>query len=370
LIDQRCFTKEWINGFRKNKIYSKINPPILEKMINALSLLEHLVINNLVFVFKGGTSLILLLENTNRFSVDIDILTTQNRNLIEQIFDKIIETSHFLKWKLDERRSYKSGIPKAHYEFEFKSVFSERRNTILLDILFEKPKYPKIQLLPIKAEWIGNKSVGSTKNITDIFVNVPTIESIMGDKLTAFAPTTTGILFNSGKELEIIKQLYDIDKLFDKIENLKTVSESFQIFARQEIEYRNLDITPNDVLDDIFTTSRLISMREKNGNAFQKKYFNEIQIGLRSFSNFLISGSFRIENAINAAAKAAYLSTKLKLNDLSPIEKFSNQKVAELNINTSKWSYLNKLKKLPDKSGFFYWYKTIKLLDMYGFGGK
>lgn len=78
--------------------------------------------------------------------------------------------------------------------------------------------------------------------------NIPTVESRVGDKLTAFAPKTTGILFNSGKELEIIKQLYDINKLFDEVENMEIVNDSFQIFAKQEIAYRRLRITPNDIL--------------------------------------------------------------------------------------------------------------------------
>jgi len=62
MIKEHCFSKEWITIFRKEKEYSKINPPILEKMINALSLLQYLVKYDLEFVFKGGTSLILLLE--------------------------------------------------------------------------------------------------------------------------------------------------------------------------------------------------------------------------------------------------------------------------------------------------------------------
>ena len=223
MIKKYCFSKEWINGFRKEKKYSKINPPLLEKMIHALSLLQYLVKNDLEFVFKGGTSLILLLDNTGRFSVDIDILTMQNRETIESIFDKIIKDSHFSKWELDERRSFNSGIPKAHYEFEFNSVFSNQTNTVILDILFEKSNYPKFQTLPVKAEWVDTEE--------ELQVTVPTVESIVGDKLTAFAPNTTGILYGSGKELEIIKQLYDLGILFDKIEDLETVNKSFQIFA-------------------------------------------------------------------------------------------------------------------------------------------
>jgi len=355
MIKKHCFSEEWITGFRKEKKYSKINPPILEKMINALSLLQYLVKYDLEFVFKGGTSLILLLDNTERFSVNIDILTTQKRETIEPIFDKIIESSHFTKWTLDDRRSYKTGIPKAHYEFEFNSVFSKQTNTVLLDILFEESNYPKIQTLPIKANWIETDDILS--------VNIPTVESIVGDKLTAFAPNTTGVLYGSGKELEIIKQLYDLGNLFDNLKDLKTVNKSFHIFVKQEVEYRELNITANDILDDILQTAKLISLREKNKTQPEKSQFREIQKGLMSFTNFMFSGSFRIDDAINASAKVAYLAVKLKEKDFSPLEKYNKQNISDLEIQQTEWNHLNKLKKLPDNSGFFYWFKTIELLN-------
>ncbi len=45
---------------------------------------------------------------------------------------------------------------------------------------------------------------------------------MLGDKLTAFAPNTIGILYKRpnqffSKHVEIIKQLYDVAKLYDKM---------------------------------------------------------------------------------------------------------------------------------------------------------
>jgi len=54
----------------------------------------------------------LLLDNANRFSVDIDVITEEGRETIESVLDKVIAASHFRGWKLDEKRSYKQGIPK------------------------------------------------------------------------------------------------------------------------------------------------------------------------------------------------------------------------------------------------------------------
>jgi predicted nucleotidyltransferase component of viral defense system len=106
-------------------------------MIHALALLETLKLTGMDFIFKRGSSLILLLEKTRRFSIDIDIITTHSRNELEQIFDLVIGNSHFEKYRLDEDRSYKGGVPKAHYEFSYQSGYNLSANYILLDILFE-----------------------------------------------------------------------------------------------------------------------------------------------------------------------------------------------------------------------------------------
>ena len=46
----------------------------MEAMIYALYLLEHIQKTDLEFIFKGGTSLLLLMDQPKRFSVDIDII--------------------------------------------------------------------------------------------------------------------------------------------------------------------------------------------------------------------------------------------------------------------------------------------------------
>lgn len=117
MIAPESFTTEWIKSHRKDPQFSKINPPVLEKMIRALALLEAIAVSGLQFTFKGGTSLILLLPKPRRFSIDIDILTKHSQLELESVFDKIIKEESFKSWKLDTERSYQAGVPKAHYFF-------------------------------------------------------------------------------------------------------------------------------------------------------------------------------------------------------------------------------------------------------------
>ena len=132
MINEKCFTSEWLESFRNQREHRRIQTNILEKMIYALHLLEQLGNNGLEFVFKGGTSLVLLLEEGNRFSIDIDIICKTEQKHLEKILNKVVEDSKFSAVALDERRSYQPGIPKAHYIFQFDSVFTAGQINVFL----------------------------------------------------------------------------------------------------------------------------------------------------------------------------------------------------------------------------------------------
>ncbi len=363
MIREHCFTDEWLEGFKKQKDHKRIDKIILEKMIYALHLLERLKSNGLEFVFKGGTSLILLLKEGNRFSIDIDIISKTDRAELETILQKVVNSSNFTGVELDEDRSYKPGVPKAHYSFTFDSVSKGKYSgTILLDVLIEDSIYPEQIEVPIQTKWI--ETDGET------LVTAPSIDAITGDKLTAFAPNTIGIPYFKGKvsfAMEICKQLFDLSKLFEKVKNVEVVAASFQVFAEQEIIYRKdenreLELTLEMVLQDTIDTCLIIAKRG-SGSGDEKKKFTELQRGIRAFgTGFLMAGNFRIDDAIPASARIAYLAVKIMVNDLSPITHYQGQDIKDLIIENQDWSFLNRLKRQPDKSSFFYWYKTVDLL--------
>ena len=365
MIKKHCFTEEWLDAFKKQKEHKRIDKVILEKMIYALHLLERIKANGLDFIFKGGTSLVLLLEEENRFSIDIDIICNIERENLEKILNKVVDSSNFKSYKLDKHRSYKTGVPKAHYSFTFDSATKGKYSgTILLDILIEDSIYPELTEKPVQTKWIETEEETS--------ISLPTIDAITGDKLTAFAPNTVGIPYFKGKGLqsfsmEICKQLFDLSKLFEKIENIETVAKSFEIFAIQEIEYRKTvtpDLTPEKVLQDTIDTCQILAKRG-GGTLDEKTKFAELQKGIRAFgTGFLMVGNFRIDDAIPASARIAYLSAKILHKELSPIEYYKGQDIKDLSIENQDWNYLNRLKKQPDKSGFYYGYKTLELMDL------
>jgi hypothetical protein len=163
MIDRASLSAEWL---AEKRLQYKKDPGIIEGMIHALYLLDQLQLTGLDFIFKGGTSLVLLMEKPLRFSVDIDIIVSPdlNRQKIEEYLKKIPDSSEFIRMELDEKRSYKEGIPKAHYKFIYRSnvptktkdgeIVSNPEREILLDVLFAENPYPVLVEKPIQTSWV------------------------------------------------------------------------------------------------------------------------------------------------------------------------------------------------------------------------
>jgi hypothetical protein len=232
----------------------------------------------------------------------------------------------------------------------------KREKDIVLDILYEKHNYPEIIDGEIRSAWLKTNSVSST-------VKIPSIDSISGDKLTAFAPETIGILYVREKQMEIIKQLFDIGTLFDLIRDIETVKKAFDAIARQEISYRaEKKITMTNVVDNIISTSRLIAFRGNHPDDAEKTRFPEIAQGLEEIKSFIFTAPFRIDDAITASAKAAYLAAIIKTNHSELLKYDSSVNIADYLLTDPDYNKLNRLKNIPGGS-LFYWHHTLKLLN-------
>ncbi|MGM0642088.1 MAG: nucleotidyl transferase AbiEii/AbiGii toxin family protein [Thermotogota bacterium] len=354
MIDKNTLTLEWINEIStKNRKVDKI---LIEKVIRALYLLEGLSRVNLNFVFKGGTALMLLLGSPRRLSIDIDIIIEEHKEL-DKLFEEIVEQQFFTKFELQERFA-NSTIDKAHYKFFYKPIHQthSQEEYILLDILFDKPTYQNIINVPVSSKFI--KTEGK-----EIYVSIPSPEDLLGDKLTAFAPDTTGIpYYKSGTSMsmEIMKQLYDIGSLFDVSENMEAVINTFKTLTKKELDYRNKsDLNYENVLEDIIQTSLCIVSR----GATTSGNFNELQTGIQRVSHFIFSEAFHLDKAITLASKAAYIANAIRYDYQNDIEKYKNPlQVKEWKIDNPLWPRLNRLKK-SNPEAFFYWYKAHQLIS-------
>ena len=346
MIDNKSHTIEWITDL-KNKLGRRIDPKLIEKVIYALTFLEQLKIEGLDFIFKGGTALLLASEFPKRFSIDIDIITQEPEEKIKKILETISQSAMYIRWEDDNDRKHSPDAPLGHFKMFYKSAVDGHEEPILLDLLYTSNPYPETKNYPIRHGWLINSG-------DDTLVELPTFEAILGDKLTAFAPKTTGILYSKNRPVEIIKQLYDIGFLFDQITETEVVKDSYNRVVKEEIGFRKLNISAKDVLSDTWQACYILVERDQKSDEFR-----HLQLGIKNFTNFTID-RFSIEEAITAAAKVAYLTSLLNNIGNQKIEKFKNPfQIKDWLIEDKNHNKLNKLKK-TNPEAFFYWYKSIK----------
>ncbi len=349
MITTETYQIDWIQSVKK-ALGKRQDPKLIEKVIYALLLLEQLKINKLDFVFKGGTALLLYSENPQRFSIDIDIITEKSSDEIQTILGKITEQSIFINWENDSERGHLQNALIGHFKLYYTSQVDGKTEPILLDVLYAENPYPVLKEIPIQHKWLQTKD--------PIYqVSVPSFDAILGDKLTAFAPNTTGILYSKNRPVEIIKQLFDISYLMDFIEDIDVVRNSYNKVVNEEIKFRNLSISANDVLNDTFETCFMLAMRD-----VKSKDFQHLQLGIKNFVNFTLV-NFHLEQAIVASAKVAYLTEILKAEKPHTIMPFSNpNQIKDWWIENPRYNKLNKLKKNNPKA-FYYWYQTLLMKE-------
>ncbi len=208
MLTQDNFTRENIERLQK---LSGNDPSLLEKTVYAFGLLEAISKVGMPFIFKGGTCLMLLLDTPRRLSTDIDIIVEPGTD-VEKFIQMAGQIFPFKSQEEDVRKG-RNNIEKRHYEFTYDSPINDKPLVILLDILFEKNHYQTLLEKPIRNNLLLTDG-------DDLVVKIPDVNSILGDKLAAFAPHTTGIPFGKDKELEIIKQLYDCYTLSREMRDL------------------------------------------------------------------------------------------------------------------------------------------------------
>jgi len=309
MINKTSFTKEWIETINSNKGKTEI----IEKEIYALYLLECLSRTKIDFIFKGGTSLMLMFDDIKRFSTDIDILVKEsNLEPLIDNFDNFKNDKVFLYYE-ENKRIYK-GIKKRHFKFYYNSKIFDRKNYIILDIVYEDIPY---------TETIERLIVTQILKIDEphITVKTPNITNILVDKLTAFAPNTIGITYNSEKYTEIIKQLYDVSLLFNECTNFNNINTLYHTMAKLELKHRThlINTNVNDCLSDSIETSKIILSKGGTNSDKYKKLLN----GIKGFSNF-INENFSITNTYEYATNVYILCLIIKCGSIKKYKYYAN----------------------------------------------
>lgn len=129
MIEETTFTKDQIhqisNEYKKSK--KRADPALIEKATKALHLLESLTLTDLRFVFKGGTALLLLLDEMHRFSIDIDIIIEKNKDEenMDAVLEQVIANSRVFQRHQEHARTTNQEIPKGPIKFFIHQLWME-----------------------------------------------------------------------------------------------------------------------------------------------------------------------------------------------------------------------------------------------------
>jgi hypothetical protein len=247
IFQPQVYDRSWIDVQRRQ--LGNCDPILLEKSIYALTLLGHLSQSELPFLFKGGTSLMLHLPDIRRLSIDIDIVSPSDDAELDRVVAEIGQTKPFYRQSEDDR-GVRNLPQRRHFKFFFPSSLNQRHESyVLLDVVREEKIVHACTRRPIQTSFLTPEE--------EVLVELPTIESLLGDKLTAFAPTTIGVPLRkpdgvAGEVMQVAKQLFDVGILFEHATDFAEVSKTYDAVQAQEASYRGRKI-PRDVsLDDTF----------------------------------------------------------------------------------------------------------------------
>ncbi len=358
MISTESFSKDWI--VRRSEELGYNNKQLLEKVIRAFALLEMLVDAGAPLVFKGGSSLLLILKDSlNRLSIDVDVICPPGTEI--RAYLKNLESHGFVSIVPVRTEHGGKDLPASHFRSFYELAFGggdEDEAFIRLDVLYEDNPYDNTQLVPLDSPFLIQTG-------EPLKVCVPSKEDILGDKLTAFGPNTLGIPYykedRSGVQrrcsLEIIKQLFDIGRLFDAVEDFTGTLASFRKVSRVELSYRKMEGQLDRYYEDVRESALCLSTRGQIGQG----RFEEFRDGLIRIKGYMYQRNYYIENATVDAAKAAYLATSFQ-RGIADIRKYSKDTdLSTLAIFSAMPKELQRLRRsLPE--AFWYWAKTYELL--------
>ena len=112
MLSRRNFTEEHIRELQRK---SKRDPSIIERTVFAFGLLEAISLAGMPFIFKGGTCLMLLLNQIKRLSTDIDIIVEPGTP-IDEYFEKASVIFPFVSFE-EQIRVGRNNIEKRHIKF-------------------------------------------------------------------------------------------------------------------------------------------------------------------------------------------------------------------------------------------------------------
>jgi len=280
-----------------------------------------------------------------RFSIDIDvILEYEEKENLSKRLGELVQNSQFFENSEPDIRE--GEIPKEHYKFYYHSLFTDKEEYVLLDVIFcANPYYRVLQ------KSLADLPLPSVDQI--LKVKIPTPEGLLADKMTAISPKTIGIPLNEEREMEFVKQVVDIGLLFNLVDDLGNAVITFDKISEIENGFRKSNYSRLEILDSILDVSFKYCQYQLKG---ADNKFTEIEClnrGLRKVGNHLV-GRYSQNNLKTSFSKVAYMCKVIKRRGNFTFKKEVDSKMVEDKRLKGKFGILELLRK-TNLDAYFYW---------------
>jgi len=127
----------------------------------------------------------------------VDICCHESPEKLDRLLAEVSRTPPFTGMTEDDRGEHR--IPaRRHFKFSYTPLdVKNPAPFVLLDVVHERNVYPQMERVPLRTLFVEG----------DCALFVPTIEGLLGDKLTAFGPNTTGVALNEKYTIQLYGSL-------------------------------------------------------------------------------------------------------------------------------------------------------------------
>jgi len=304
LGDARFFEEKFILSQLENR--RGLQRDLYERSLNGLEYLAQLKNMGLDPIFKGGSAVQLLLpEEIQRLSIDLDLAVDISELEIVEFLKSIHSKFNERIYKFEPSNRKLPSYYRIYY-VEIPSFFSKTYSKLELDFLLHTPHY-QIQEARLKTFLYDS----------EITVKIPTVDSLIGDKLTVLAPRTIGKPMQN--PLQYSKQLYDIASLFAISSDINMIYNAYLDVFEFEKLIRNLgEIDLIITIDDLISICKLYSLAVFKPDWITDneiiKQINFLKKGIENLYAYTsLQLKFTLPRARTEASKIGFLGGLLKL---------------------------------------------------------
>lgn len=280
--DESFFTRA---HYEANKGFAPAH--LCELVVYCLELVSQLSASGLSYRFKGGNSQLILLDEPQRFSIDVDIVTTIEKPELIAICERIAsECELFTRCEVRQHKT-KPWLPMISFKLFFDSVYQPAEDAyVMLDAVLEPAPYPGVRQQVVCGSLYRSEQT----------VELPDISGLIADKLLCIGPATLGIPLGKNKEAQRLKHVFDVATLSRTGFDQAVFGDSLTTCMAQENQLQRSEWSREQVVEDTakFCNEPLAhAVKPALESLVAGTYLDEITRGFDEFRTYL----FRVDYA-------------------------------------------------------------------------